>query len=287
MEESHWLHQEAKQLLESPALAQDENLAGRAEAAKTLELWESQGFDFGLKARVAQQKIAWQAQNQAIFDKYRAWLQKPQRPEDVRALFGQFTDYRPGSAPSQHYQPDSLDLLVDGVLGYDLEKSRLPKRHKEMVHLEVTPASVVLEMTERLAYKAGEVLYDLGAGLGHTLWLAHLLTGLQGVGIELEPTYCSLATKAMQNMQESHIVFEQSDVLEADMSQADIIYMFSPFTGSLLSAVLHKIETEGKHGLRICAYGAINETLQQQPWLALQGTDSTSAFQLAIFNKKH
>ncbi len=63
------------------------------------------------------------------------------------------------------------------LLGLDRPIPEELPRERDMVHLEFSPVSVVLEMVDRLALGLGDLFVDLGAGLGQVVLLYHLLTG--------------------------------------------------------------------------------------------------------------
>jgi len=113
-------------------------------------------------------------------------------PTARRQKLGRFTDYTPADTPSTHIGYDGLDALLNGVLRLDPHPQPSVPPAAEMVHCEPTPARAILDLTDRVAFTAQDMFYDIGSGLGQVVMLVHLLTGVPARGIEFDPGYCEL-----------------------------------------------------------------------------------------------
>ena len=94
--------------------------------------------------------------------------------------------YVPQRWGQPHHGYENLDFLLNEIL--------IPQPHPQanlqpeygMVRYQPTPASVILELTERIAFTDDDVFYDLGSGLRKVTMLVRLLTGVRCVGIEYQ-----------------------------------------------------------------------------------------------------
>ena len=221
--------------------------------------------------------------NQQFLGGIRTRIRKGEyRGARLRAQLDRHTDYRSGEL-REHVGYDDLDALVNGLLSGPVP---VPSRDLEagMVPYEATPARLVLELVDRLSLTPDDVFYDLGAGLGHVALLVHLLTRVQAVGIEIEPAFCEAARRTVRDLGVCGVQFIAVDAREADYSTGTIFYLFTPFTGVILSDVLERLREEGRQrALTLCTYGACTQRLAEQSWLRWVGGDVASLFSLVFW----
>ncbi|HEX4031184.1 MAG TPA: class I SAM-dependent methyltransferase [Terracidiphilus sp.] len=168
---------------------------------------------------------------------------------------------------------DWLDELIGGVLKLREPESADVRPGFEMVFYQPTPARHILQMLRLCALSAGDVLVDLGSGLGHVPILAALLTRARCVGIELEPTYIATARACACSLGLSRAEFLQQDARAADISTGTVFYLYTPFTGSILESVLRRLQQESRQRvLRICTFGPCTLTVAREPWLTAHAT---------------
>jgi len=118
------------------------------------------------------------------------------------------------------------------------------------------------------ALSAADVLVDLGSGLGHVALLTSMLTGVQGLGIEVEAAYVASAQECAQSLNLNRVRFIHEDARAADLSSGTVFYLYSPFTGSILADVLERLRKEStRRPIRICTLGPCTCTLAQEAWL--------------------
>ena len=154
----------------------------------------------------------------------------------------------------------------------------------EMVHLEPTPARVVLEMVDRLHLQLEDVFYDLGSGLGQVAILVHLLSGIRTIGVEVEPAYYEVACDRAWVLGLSDVCFVNEDARTADYMRGSVFYLFTPFKGQMLQAVLDRLHQEARaRPIRVCSYGPCTPHVAQQPWLRSVGPGADHEFKLAVF----
>ena len=133
------------------------------------------------------------------------------------------------------------------------------------------------------ALSAADVLVDLGSGLGHVALLASMLTGVQGLGIEVEAAYVASAQECAQSLNLNRVRFIHEDARAADLSSGTVFYLYSPFTGSILADVLERLRKEStRRPIRICTLGPCTCTLAQEA--RLQANALPHPGQVTIFH---
>lgn len=184
-----------------------------------------------------------------------------------------------GAVRGDHY--DHLDDLVAGLLQLEAPAA-VPEPQAEMVFYQPTPARHVFDLVARSALGAGDVFVDLGSGLGHVPMLVGLCTDARATGIEWQPAYVERARAAAAALQLQRVVFVQQDARAADLSTGTVFYLYTPFTGSILRAVLDALRVEaGKRPIRVCSYGPCTHVLAREPWLA--SPEPVEADRIALF----
>jgi hypothetical protein len=209
--------------------------------------------------------------NASLRQKYRQQiLENGATREAIRAVFNRFTDYKEGIFGNTHYLEDDLDVFIDTIFGLDIEAIRIPNCREGMVHLERTPARVVLEMMDGLNLTGEETIVDLGSGLGHVVLVFGLLKNAKCIGIEIETLYCEASMRAMETLNIPNVSIVNEDVQDVDLGEGDIFFMYSPFFGHVMNCVLTKLRhIAEKKRIRICSYGNSTLVLGGEPWLRI------------------
>lgn len=214
-----------------------------------------------------------EAANYAVFESIRAkirhgkardallpWLQRGARKTD---------DGRPLAGLAF----DASDEIASGVL-----QLRSPTRHKllpspEMVFYQPTPARHILRFVELSALAPGDVLFDIGSGLGHVPMLASILTGAHCAGIELDADSVASARECASSLGLYRVRFVEEDARDADFSAGTVFYLYTPFSGTILEAVLAKLRRESEtRSIRIGTLGPCTLAVAREPWLT-SGTE--------------
>jgi len=116
-----------------------------------------------------------------------------------------------------------------------------------------SPSPVVEYMLKLAGLKAGEVLFDMGAGDGRTVITAAKVFGARGVGIELRE---DLAKKAMNSIHESglddRVTIVNDDMFNVNLSAADVVYLY--LTTSANERLKPKLERDLKAGARVVSH---------------------------------
>lgn len=126
---------------------------------------------------------------------------------------------------------------------------------KKLSGYEATPPLVVEKMLELAQVRRGEWVYDLGSGDGRIVIMAAQKFGAHGVGIELDPHWVRLSVSKIQvaGLFEQVQIIE-GDVLEQDLSAADVVAIYTTPYGTL--KLRPHLEKSLKDGARVvtCVY---------------------------------
>ena len=123
-----------------------------------------------------------------------------------------------------------------------------------------------------------DVFVDLGAGLGKVVLLAALLTGAKARGVEIQPALVAHAREAAAGLG-LDVRFDVGDAREADLHDGTVFFLYLPFVGGALSAVLDRLrEVAERRAIVVCALGV---DLDRAHWLARREVDE---FWLAVYD---
>lgn len=188
-----------------------------------------------------------------------------------------------GIPSGQHY--DVLDHILAGVLALDepaVEESALPP---EMVFYQPSPARHIIDGIARARITANDVVLDLGAGLGHVPILVHILTGARALGVEREPAYVVRAMEAVSGLGLRGVEIVTGDARDAELSEANVFYLFTPFIGTVLRDVVASIEREARRRpVRVVTLGPCSRTFARMPWLRSDDPDPAAAERIVVFH---
>lgn len=116
-----------------------------------------------------------------------------------------------------------------------------------------SPVQVIQFMFRLADLKAGEVLFDLGAGDGRTVIMAAKSFGARAVGVELRE---DLAKKALNNIHESglsdRVTIVNGDLFSVNLKSADVVFLY--LTTSANEKVRPKLEAELRKGVRVVSH---------------------------------
>jgi hypothetical protein len=177
---------------------------------------------------------------------------------------------------------DYLDQLITGVLRFEVTDVAIVQPTTEMVFYQPTPARHIFDLIHRTALQEHDVLIDLGSGLGHVPLLASICTSARSIGVELEQVYVDCARQSTETLNLKNVTFIQQDARAAKLTDGTVFYMYTPFTGNMLRAVLDSLRQEGdRRDIRICTFGPCTATVAAEDWLEVVGVpraDRVSVF---------
>jgi Histone methylation protein DOT1 len=180
---------------------------------------------------------------------------------------------------------DYFDELISGVLPFEEPLDGHIHRKSEMVFYQPTPARHIFTLIGLTALTATDVLVDIGSGLGHVPLLVSICTGASSIGIELQTTYVERAQQCAQRLNLNRVAFLHQDARVADLSSGTVFYLYTPFTGSILSSVLNLLRREAAtRRIRICTYGPCTSVIAEEPWL--EATAAPQTDRIAVFRSR-
>ena len=116
-----------------------------------------------------------------------------------------------------------------------------------------SPAQVIEYMLKMADLKAGEVLFDLGAGDGRTVIMAAKSFGARAVGVELRE---DLAKKALSTIHDNgladRVTIVNGDMFAVNLGSADVVFLY--LTTSANEKIRPKLESELKSGVRVVSH---------------------------------
>ena len=177
---------------------------------------------------------------------------------------------------------DYLDVLVSGVLQFEEPDAEVGELAPEMVSYHPTPARHIFDLIGRIELTERDVLVDLGSGMGHVPLLVSICTGACSIGIEREEAYVHCAWRSARALNLTNVTFIQQDARETDFSRGTVFYLYTPFIGTILRAVLDSLQREAtSREIRICTYGKCTSTVAEERWLEAVGVPRTD--RVALF----
>jgi hypothetical protein len=225
-----------------------------------------------------------EAVNCELYGGIRDEIQRGGRPGVLLRWAASSAEMEDVAGPANGMGYDYLDELISGVLQFD-EPDVEPVRRAEMVLYQPTPARHIFHLIALTALTATDVLVDLGSGLGHVPLLASILTSARSIGIELEATYVERARQCAQRLNLNRVTFIQEDARAADLSTGTVFYLYTPFTGSILSSALRRLRREAaSRPIRICTYGPCTSVVAGESWL--EASAAPVAHRIALFRSR-
>jgi hypothetical protein len=243
-----------------------------------------------LKQRAKQIKLQLEKINDNLFRRLRARIKTGDcRGEAFRDMVAEFVEdtLQEGSKETV-IGYDNLDLFFDGLFPIETVPEETKEREAEMVFYQKTPARIIFELVAKSDFSKEDVFYDLGSGLGRVAILANLLSGVTTKGVEFEPAYCNYAGNLARRLKLPDVHFINADAREADYSDGTVFFMYTPFEGGLLDAVLEKLRLESKkRQIKLFTYGPCTLQVARQHWLTCKYPEEQHIYKLAIFETKN
>ena len=223
-----------------------------------------------------------EAVNCELYEAIRCEIQRGCRPDTLLRWVHPPLDTEEDGGPVNGMGYDYLDELISGVFQFEEPDAGHIPRDSETVFYQPTPARHIFKLIGLTALTATDVLVDLGSGLGHVPLLASICTSARSIGIELEATYIERAQQCALRLNVNKVRFIQEDARVADLTIGTVFYLYTPFTGSILSAVLNRLRREAAtRRIRICSYGPCTSIIAEQPWL--EAATAPEAHRIALF----
>ena len=223
-----------------------------------------------------------EAANATLYRSLRAEIQRGECPALFSDFLAQFrVEVAEGKWPRGNGY-DFLDELIAGVFAFEEPDEDHVAARAENVFYQPTPMRHLFALMARNAISSDDVFVDLGSGLGHVTMLVSICTGARSRGIELEPAFVAAARECAQRLGLKRVSFAEQDARDADFSSGAVFYLYTPFSGSILAAVLDSLRREAlQRPIKVCAFGPCVEIVAREKWLKSAGAVETD--RMAVF----
>jgi hypothetical protein len=242
-----------------------------------------EGAEEEIRRRAAQMYSELEAANAEYCERVREEIRRGVVPADFRG-WAQGNDGEVETEAGDGY--DEWDEMVSGILRFaepgelgreegqtevrPYEKTQ--RREAEMVAYQPTPSRHIFDLLRRSRLGEGDVLLDVGSGLGHVALLAAICTRARSVGIEVEGEYVKCARQSAADLGLERVTFVEADARQADFSGGTVFYLYTPFRGEMLREVLERLRSEGaRREIRVGTFGPCTEVVAREPWLREEG----------------
>jgi SAM-dependent methyltransferase len=167
---------------------------------------------------------------------------------------------------------DRRDAWVDRALGLGALPDDGPDLPRDGVPYLPCSVDVLLRAIDEARVDAGDVFVDVGAGVGRAALLAHLLTGAEAIGVEIQRHLVMAARDACARLQASGVSIVEGDApaLAEPFERGTVFFLYCPFGGERLRRVLARVEASARAriapAVRVCC---VDLPLPDCPWLAV------------------
>ena len=176
-------------------------------------------------------------------------------------------------------------MLAGGVLQLAAPSAEPAELPPEMVPYQPTPARHIFDLIDRAALTDRDVLVDLGSGLGRVPLLVAICSGAHSVGFELQEAYVDVARRSARELGLTNVTFVRQDARAADLSAGTLFYLYTPFTGAVLRAVLASLRREAtQREIRIGTYGPCTAVVAEEEWL--ESAEEPQTNRVAVFDSR-
>jgi SAM-dependent methyltransferase len=147
----------------------------------------------------------------------------------------------------------------------------------DQVRYSPTFYGVLKQMVDYLKLKEKDVFVDLGCGKGRVVFWVALQKIKKAVGVEINKNLIEIARDNLLKLKlrNSPIDFVQADVVNFDLREGTVFFMFNPFGLETLEKVVNNIKdslTTNPRKIRIIYYGPMyGNFLDKQDWLIREG----------------
>ena len=107
---------------------------------------------------------------------------------------------------------------------------------------QATDLHSIRDLFSLLRFKSNISFYDLGSGYGHPIFYgANIREDLNFTGIELMPARVDACNQVAEKLGFKNVKFQVGDVVKRDLSDADVVFLFNPFSPSVSREVGQKL----------------------------------------------
>ncbi len=170
------------------------------------------------------------------------------------------------------------DGWLDELLGFDEPPPDIANLPRGAVPYLPSRVDEILAMVVEAPIEPDDELVDLGSGLGRVAILAHLLSGARARGVEIQEPLVRRARSRCAALALPLVSFVHANAADTELD-GSIFFLYSPFNGQMLSAVLRRLEEVARRRpIVVCAVGL---EFRGVPWLRPRKSENVS---LALYD---
>ena len=170
------------------------------------------------------------------------------------------------------------DAWIDAQLGIEPPPADAADLPRDAVPYLPCPVDDIVAMVRDAPLRAGDVLVDLGSGLGRVAIIAHLLSGVRAVGVEIQQHLVERSQRhiaALGLAAAITIVHGNAADVAVDGS---VYFLYAPCNGELLARVVERLAAVARRrSIVVCTVGLELHA----PWLVARPTSSVA---LAVYD---
>jgi SAM-dependent methyltransferase len=142
------------------------------------------------------------------------------------------------------------DHFVEEVLGIAYPPLDEPPLARDLVAYAPSGYDEIVHALDATGLRACDRFFDVGAGAGKAVILAALLRGAESSGVECNASLVDLAERACEALRVP-ARFVRGDARKVAIDDAEVFFMYMPFTGGALATVMARLTR--KRGRFLCA----------------------------------
>jgi SAM-dependent methyltransferase len=159
------------------------------------------------------------------------------------------------------------DGWVDAVFGIEELPIDGPELPRGGVPYLPSSVNTLLRMIDLARVGPDDVFVDVGSGIGRATVLAHLLTGADAIGIEVQSALARSARELATRLHAERVSVVEGDaaVLTGTVTSGTVFFLYCPFSGDRLERVLDSLESIARaRAIRVCS---LDLPLPPRSWL--------------------
>jgi SAM-dependent methyltransferase len=133
------------------------------------------------------------------------------------------------------------DHFVEEALGIAYPPLDEPELEPELIAYSPSGYGEIVHAFEATGLGPGDRFLDFGSGAGKAVLLAALLSGATSSGVERDGALHAVAEAAARDLALDGARFTHGDARTVPIEDADVVYMYLPFTGAVLAAVMARL----------------------------------------------
>ena len=148
------------------------------------------------------------------------------------------------------------DTWIDEVLDIEPSPPDMPDLPRGSVPYLPCGIDEILATVRDVPVGAGDILVDIGSGLGRVAILVHLLSGARARGIEIQLHLVERAIARCRELSLPAVSFAHGNAADVELD-GSVFFLYAPCNGEMLVRVLERIERVARRRrIVVCAVGA-------------------------------